>query len=175
MPEEIKDTLPSASGTMEGEDTASLLQAISDLKQNSVSRSAYDKLVETNRQLTSHIVNGTAMPEIEAESDVTQPKRSLEELRKIVLSTDGNVSNLEYAKATVELRQQLIDNGERDPFLPFGQGVSPTEQEVQNANMFAAVLEQCIEESDGDDGVFQALFTKCIANDRVSSHARRKY
>lgn len=168
--DEVKNVEQPTNGTI-AEDTSALLELVAELKQNSVSRDAYDQLMDRNKQLVSHLLNGTPAPDVEPKKQ--DDGRSIDELRKIVLSRDADVGNLAYAEATLELRRKLMDDGKPDPLLPFGNGIAPTETERANANMFVQVLEHCIDEAQGDEQAFQSAFARCIAPDSRPT-ARRK-
>ena len=62
--------------------------------------------------------------------------------------------NLEYVKTAVELRDALIAQGQKDPFLPYGEGILPTAEDVECANRVANVYKECIEYADGDPDIF---------------------
>ena len=168
---EEKEQIESVSGQTGGEDTASLIEAINTMKKTTVPRGDYEKLMETNRQLASAIVNGTAMPDVQHQEEEKQAT-DVNALRKTLMSTEG-ISNRKYAETVLELRDALIDAGQPDPFLPMGEGVSPTETERNNSNALAETLRYCVEQADGDDMAFDAAFARCVANE-IRPTARRK-
>lgn len=126
--------------------TPDYLAAINELKQNSVNREDYDKLKAENKKLLDSIVNGTPV-----ETPIPQGK-SIDELRAAYLKEDQ--SNLEYITNTLKLREALIAEGKPDPFLPIGEQILPTDEDVAAANKVAAVLQECVDYADGDSAVF---------------------
>lgn len=126
---------------------ADYLEAIKKLKENSVSRDKYDELRAENKRLLDSIVNGADDGRKPAE-----PKESVEELRKAYLKEDQ--TNLEYARNALRLRQAIIDSGEPDPFLPLGSQILPTDEDAATANKVAEVLQECVDEAQGDPAVF---------------------
>ena len=126
--------------------TPDYLAAINELKQNSVNREDYDKLKAENKKLLDSIVNGTPV-----ETPIPQGK-SIDELRAAYLKEDQ--SNLEYITNTLRLREALIAEGKPDPFLPIGEQILPTDEDVAAANKVAAVLQECVDYADGDSAVF---------------------
>lgn len=121
---------------------------IEKLKSNTVSKEQYEAMREENRKLLNSLVNGTreaAAPE--------EPKTSIEDLRKKLFQTE-EISNLEYCKAAVELRDRLIEEGQPDPFLPSGKNIVATDEDIACANRVAAALKECIEYADGDSAIF---------------------
>lgn len=133
------------------DNTNDYIAQIKNLKENSVSKDDYNKLKADNKKLIDALASGTQM-------DVVEPKMSAVEninnLRKKLFSKGNNLNNLEYCQAAVELRDALIEKGERDPFLPFGHNVVITESDNETANRVATVMKECIDYADGDSDVF---------------------
>lgn len=128
-------------------DNTDYIAAINELKQNSVDRSKYDQLKAENKRLLDSIVNGTDIGQVKA-----QEKKSIDELRAAYLKEDQ--TNLEFVTNTLALREALIEKGEPDPFLPIGQKILPTEEDINTAKRVAQVLQECVDEADGDSEWF---------------------
>lgn len=143
MPE--NENLTSASGEVENTD---YIAAINELKQNSVDRAKYDQLRAENKRLLDSLVNGRPAEENQKE----EPKKSIEELRELWNKPDQ--SNLEYIQNTLNLRQALIDEGKPDPFLPIGNQIMPTDNDIATANKVAQVFQDCLDYAEGDSSVF---------------------
>jgi len=126
--------------------TPDYLAAINELKQNSVDRSKYEELRAENKKLLDSIVNGTevALPKEE--------KKSVEELRANYLKEDQ--SNLEYITNALKLREALMAEGKPDPFLPVGEQILPTDDDIAAAQKVANVLQECVDYAEGDSSVF---------------------
>jgi vacuolar-type H+-ATPase subunit I/STV1 len=140
------EKLTNETGTPVEDMTPDYLAAINELKQNSVDRSKYDALKAENKKLLDSIVNGTeiALPREE--------KKSIEELRAAYLKEDQ--SNLEYITNTLKLREAIIAEGKPDPFLPVGEQIMPTDEDVRTAQKVADVLQECVDYAEGDSAVF---------------------
>lgn len=137
----------SVTGTEAEDMTPDYLAAIKELKQNSVDRSEYDKLKAENKKLLDSIVNGT-----EIAQQPTEEKKSVEELRKEYLKEDQ--SNLDFISNTLKLREALMAEGKPDPFLPVGEQILPTDEDVEKAQHVADVLQECVDYAEGDSNVF---------------------
>ena len=139
--------LQSVSGNQVEDMTPDYLAAINELKQNSVNREDYDKLKAENKKLLDSIVNGT-------DAGLVQPeeKKSIEELRAAYLKEDQ--SNLEYISNALKLREALMAEGKPDPFLPIGEQILPTDEDVAKAAHVAEVLQECVDYAEGDSNVF---------------------
>ena len=138
--------------TVVEDNTNDYIPQIKNLKENSVSKDDYDKLKADNKKLIDALANGTPMDVVE--SKVSAVEKINECRKKLFGKGNNNLSNLEYCKAAVDLRDALIENGERDAFLPFGHNVIATESDIESANRVATVLKECIDYADGDSDVF---------------------
>ena len=148
MPEEKEI---SVSSTVE-DTTTDYIQAITDLKKNSVDRSEYEKLRAENKKLIDAVVNG--QPAQEEQVVVKHSKEQIDDLRNELFNSPRELTNLEYVTKAMELREALIENGEPDPFLPVGKQISPTRDDLEGAEKVAQVYKECIEYAEGDSEVF---------------------
>lgn len=145
MTEELENITPSEEGQTSSTDD--LLNSIKELKENTVSKEEYSKLQGEYKKVLNAYVNNQALKEIPIKE-----KKNIEELRKDFFTENQN--NLDYIKSALALRQGLIDNGDPDPFLPLGQNIMPTDDDIQKANKVATVLQQCVDYAEGDSSVF---------------------
>ncbi len=129
------------------DDNTDYIAAIKELKENSVDRSKYEALRAENKKLLDSIVNGT-----EVAQPVVEEKKSIEELRANYLKEDQ--SNLEYITNTLKLREAIIAEGKPDPFLPVGEQILPTDEDVKAAQKVAEVLQECVDYAEGNSDVF---------------------
>ena len=134
------------------DNTNDYIAQIKNLKENSVSKDDYDKLRLDNKRLIDALANGTQLEgKVEPKIDAVE---NINNLRKKLFSKGSNLNNLEYCKTAVELRDALIENGEKDPFLPFGHNVLATDSDYESAERVANVMRECIDYADGNDDVF---------------------
>ena len=134
------------------DNTNDYIDQIKKLKENSVSKDDYNKLKEDNKRLIDALANGTQMDVVE--SKVSAVDKINECRKKLFSKGNNNLSNLEYCKTALQLRDALIENGERDPFLPFGHEVVATDSDYESANRVATVMKECIDYADGDPDIF---------------------
>lgn len=165
MAEEIKNQ--SVSEQEKVNDGIDYIEALKEMKQNSVSRESYDKLKSENKQLLDALVQGK---EIELPKE---EKLDVNELRKKLFNKDAYLSNLEYVDAALKLRKALIDNGERDPFLPYGDRVDTTAEHYAKAETVANVLQECVDFADGDSGIFTAELQR-RTKEAIPAYARKR-
>lgn len=134
------------------DNTNDYIEQIKKLKESSVSRDDYDKLKADNKKLIDALANGTQIEgKVEPKIDAVE---NIINLRKKLFSKGSNLDNLEYCKTAVDLRDALIEKGERDPFLPFGHNVVATDSDYETANRVATVMKECIDYADGDSDIF---------------------
>lgn len=142
--------------TVEEMNNEQYIAAIEELKASTVSRDAYNKLRTENKQLLDALVSGKELPEADKKSAPTPA-----ELRKKLFSEE-NLSNLEYVETALSLRDALIESGERDPFLPYGDKVDITSEQIDLANKVAAGLQEMVDFAEGDSGVFSAEYQRRV-------------
>lgn len=124
------------------------IDQIEQLRANSVSKAEYDKLKEKHDKAVNALINGGQIDDPKAE------KVDKNALRKELYSQDNGLSNLEYWQKTLKLRQAIIDDGGKDPFLPYGQKIAPTAEDIECAGRVAKVVQECIDYADGDSRIF---------------------
>ena len=149
-----------------------LAKALEETRANSVSKEKYEKLEEENRRLVSEIINGGG-----AGSGQQNPpeKADIPELReKLYGPKSSELTNLEFWKNTLELRDAVIAQEGYDPFLPYGEKIKPTVQDMEKAANVAKVVQECIEEANGDSEIFTALLQSKTNNDSPSFLAHLK-
>lgn len=128
------------------------LEVINDLKKNTVSKEEYEKLREENKMLLNNIANNV-QPEVEENN--TEEAVDIAKLREDLFSSDNqDMTNLDYITKVMALRKALIEKGERDPFLPSGQNILPTDEDIKTANRVAEVYQNCIDIADGNPDIF---------------------
>ena len=132
-----------------GDNAANYIEAIKEMKANSVSKEAYVKLQQENKQLLNSLVNGQGI-EIEKEEPV-----DIDGLRqKLFSAKKHDMTNLEYVSNALKLREALMERGEMDPFVPSGKKIHPTDDDFKKADKVATVLQECVDYADGDAMVF---------------------
>lgn len=140
------DENTSVTGQENVDDSVDYISALNEMKQNSVSRSEYEKLKADNKRLLDSIVNGTS------ENVEVLPKKSIEELRKNFMKE--GVSNLDYWKNALELRERLIEEGQPDPMIPTGVRVAANQMDYDGVEKLVSGIRHCIDYADGDSQLF---------------------
>ena len=174
-PNKDKDEKNKAKKEPEENNSVALAKALKEARENSVPKEDYEKLQEENRKLVSEIINGDGGAGNGQQSSPKEQEATIEELKeKLYGPKCGELSNLEYWKNTLALRKAVIDKGEPDPFLPVGAKISPTDDDAVKAQNVADVVQQCIDESEGNSEVFTALLQSRTNNDSPQLTMRLK-
>lgn len=152
--------------------SVALAKALKDQQKNSVSKAEYEKLKEENRQLVDQIINGGDAGNGQT---IAPEQADIKVLRdQLYGPKSSELSNLEYWKKTLELRSAVIAQEGYDPFLPYGEKIKPTAQDMEKANNVVTIVQECIDESNGDSEIFTALLQSKTNNDSPSFLAHLK-
>ena len=155
-------------------DVVALAKALKEARENSVPKADYDRIVKEKEDLVSQVINGGDGAG-NGQQKVPPEEVDIEALReKLYGPKSSELSNLEYWKYTLELRDAVIKRDGIDPFLPHGANIKPNDNDVDRAKAVAKVVQECIDEADGDSGVFTALLQSKTNNDSPSLTAHLK-
>lgn len=132
-----------------------LLEEIKNLKANTVSKEEYNKLREEKKQLMRQIINGGGTTESEETVD-------LEEIRKSLFENPEDLSDLEFWKKTLALRNERLEKEGVDVFLPKGKKTRYSNMDKESANHVAETIQYFIDEANGSPQVFSALLRNAI-------------
>lgn len=144
------------------------VEAIKNIKKNTVPKSDYDKLVQEHQTLIKGIAEGVAFPPSEKEE---KKKPDIKELRKKILTAgENNMSNAEFVQTALDLRNACLEEKLPDPFLPLGIKNKPDNTDLEGAQKVADAFQTMLDESRDEEGkvdndFFNALLKKYIAND----------
>ena len=133
------------------------ISALNEMKKNTVSKEAYDKLRADNKKLLDTIVSGQSLEQTEVKEKV-----DVDALRKELFGKSRrDLSNLEYVDKALQLRKALMEKGEQDPLvMKAGRTSSPEAEDFKKAERVASVLQECVDIADGNDSVFDNEFQR---------------
>lgn len=144
--EEVKNVVSSEETKVNDRD-ANYLDTIKKLKENSVAKEDYDKVVADNKRLLDNYINSTPV-EADTKKEIVDMKALAKELG------DPNLSNIDYAKKVLKLRDACIEQKHYDPFVGTNKLTPPTQDDYASAERVASVLQDCVEYADGDNQLF---------------------
>lgn len=154
----MEEEKKAVSGTESQIDTnQDYISALNEMKKNTVSKEAYDKLRADNKKLLDTIVSGQSLEQTEVKQEV-----DVDALRKELFGKSRrDLSNLEYVDKALQLRKALMEKGEQDPFvMKAGRTSSPEAEDFKKAERVASVLQECVDIADGNDSVFDNEFQR---------------
>lgn len=145
------------------------ISVINELKANSVPLDKFNKVKDENKKLLDSLVRGDSISQ-----DQVKPRPSMDDLRRDLYgSGSDSLTNLDYWTKTLELRDQIIESGAEDPFVPQGHNIVATEEDRAAAQRVADVVKHCIDVADGDSLVFTNELQRRTADVNMLK-ARRK-
>ena len=127
------------------------IETIQKMKETMVSKDDYERLMQQNKQLLDTVVNGgSGGDQKPTAEDLT---KSINDIRKD-LRTNEHMTNLDFAKAALKLRAQVLERDNKDIFVSPGSKYTPTRSDYEAAQKVADVFQECIDASDGDPETF---------------------
>jgi hypothetical protein len=123
------------------------IDAINDLKANSVSKERYQKLEEENRNLLDTLVNGGQITAV-----TPKEQAPLENLVKEM--REGKLSDIEFVEKALEFRERVLEEQGVDCFVSRGHNITPNEESYKSAQRTADTFKECLEYANGDNEVF---------------------
>ena len=145
-------------------DNTVYIDAIKELKENSVSKDKYDAIIAERKQLIESIVNGQ---QDEAQEETPEIGSRLDYYRKYKENKFN--SNLDFWDNMIKLRKATIAEYGADPTVTGNYGLTPEGEKVEPAygepeameNAFNTI-ENMIKEADGDPRYFDALMQSAV-------------
>ena len=132
-----------------------LLEEVQKLKENSVPKAEYDRVLERNKELTRNWMQNQQAAAKQEDPD------TIESLRAELYSDNRKeMTNLDSVKKILKLRDKIIDSGGKDPFLSTD---ANSEEEISTAERVAAGLQSMVDEADGNATYFNAMMKQVDA------------
>ena len=151
-------------------DGVDYIQAINEMKQNSVSKEQYNKLQNENKKLLDALVSNKQLDVAEE-----KPKLSVADAKKeFVQVCENGCTQLEFFEKALALRTAVLDAGGPDPFLPTGSKVQPSYDQIERQNIIHEGLQEMIDFAEGDPGIFNAEYQRRVI-DTMPAPTRKNY
>lgn len=131
------------------QDTNNYIEAIKEMKANSVSKDAYIKLQEENKKLLESLIQGETIEAPKAAAP--EEKVDLAALREHLSETE---SPIDYCKTSLKLHEETLKQKGYNDYLPNGKKIRPTKEDEEKAELFIKNIQECIDYADGDDQLF---------------------
>lgn len=172
---ELNENILQQTNTNENEnemvnDNQQYIDAINEMRKNSISKDKYDKLLEENKQLINALKEGNQVELVNPDEN----KPSLQELAEKLCSENFEPTNAEGWKTALEFRKAMIDAGFRDPFLPNSRNYTYKEEDSARSQLISDTLEKMIDDSQGNPDMFNALGKQYIKDDRTLQNKNKR-
>lgn len=127
------------------------IEAIKELKENSVPKDDYNKIVDENKKLVKALVDGGQIANPDPEDEMTS-----EDIAKELCKP--GITNLRYAELSLKHREKCLEEGKKDPYMPdglnFKQGLN---SDAEDAQKVADMLKSCIDQAQGNPDMYTSL------------------
>lgn len=147
-------------------DNVDYIEALKEMKNNTVDKATYEKLKDEHNKLLKSFINGEKL-NVQQEEPV-----DIEELRNNLFNKES--SNLEYVTNALKLRDAIIEQGGKDPFLPYGEKIIPTDEDIATANRVAQVLKDTVEYANGDSAIFTTELQRIMVDTGPKPGGKRR-
>lgn len=152
------------------EQEVNLADDINAWKASTVSKEAFNRVQAERDELARALMRGETI-EVEAPE-----VPDINELRLELFTEDvQKLSDIQIAEKTLQLRKALIEAGEQDPFVPFGNNTAPEDSDFATAEKVATVMQECIDYANGSNKVFLAeLQRRTMDVNPVATRVKRR-
>lgn len=130
------------------------LAEIENLKNNTVARDQYNKILEDNKRLIQTIARNEDRAIDADNKSKANNNINLDECREKLFKQNSGLKACAYFENALNLRKGLIEKGEPDPFIPIGNRINPTAEDIETANKVAEGFQSCLDYAEGDDSLF---------------------
>lgn len=124
-----------------------LLESYNKLKESTVSKEDYNKLMELNKNLVDTLSKGGGSNKEEQ----LEVLRTSEECRQVFKK---ELNNLEFCQAALDLREAVMREKNIDIFVGRSHNLTPTQEAYDSAQRVADVMKDCIDRANGDSEYF---------------------
>jgi hypothetical protein len=132
------------------------IAAINELKQNTVSKDQYNKVINENKQLLQTLMDGG---QVEIAEETNKP--SLTELANKIAGAKS-MSNVEYIQTMCDYYDALVDAGYGDLAITVKHGGAYDEADKLAVERTINGLKEMLADADGDNNAFTALYQSVV-------------
>ena len=152
------------------DNTPDYLAEIERLKSNTVDKTQNEKLLEDNKKLIQTIARNDERAKANEAAKNNEQPIDINKLREKMFNPNNTLNNLDYIQSALQLRKGLMNNGEPDPFLPIGNKITPTAEDVETAERVAKAFQSCVDYADGDPELFTQELQRITRDNRPRLH-----
>lgn len=128
-----------------------LIQELNEIKSNMVDKDKYEKIIEENNKLKKALIHGTTDMDVET--------RSSSELTSLLSNQiSQGVTNVEGFKTVLELRESVIEETGKDPFMT--EALDRIDPDF--GDRVANTIQDLLDKSEGKPQMFNALLSQTL-------------
>ena len=158
----------------EQDENVDYIEAIKELKSNTVPKDQYQRLREENKKLLNAVLNGQEVQGTPKTESVENLQQELKDLKKdLSQAQEEGMSNLEYVSKSLKYRNTAIKLGLQDPFVP-NSPLGPDDNDFKTAQKVADRLQEIVDQSNGNPSVFRNLFEELVRDDSKMPKIKKK-
>lgn len=125
------------------------INAIQELKENTVSRDRYEALVKENKSLIQTLANGGTVA-----GQAVPQKRTVAEIKQDLWGKGKQHSQTEFMELVLELREAGIEQQGIDSFVAYGHHITPSAADYEAAERISGIYREALDYANGNDEVF---------------------
>ena len=126
------------------------INAIQELKNSTVSRELYNRVVQENTSLINTLASGGSVV-----ADANLPKRkTAQECREALWGKNPPKTQCDFVERSLELREAVLAETGEDCFVPKGHHIQPSPQSYESGERTARIYRECLDYANGDDEAF---------------------
>ena len=155
---------------VEGGSSTDYINAIKELKKNSVSKEEYAKLQAENKSLVEALIDGG---QVNVQQEQPEDPNTAELIQAM---NEEGISNLEYCSRALALREAVIEQQgpAADPFVGLpSKNYTPTQEDYTKAQKVADIFQDCINKADGNPEVFNGYLKAAIIDDTIPTPQKK--
>lgn len=130
-----------------------MVEAMQQLKANSVQKSEYERVLARNKELTEALARNAAL---EQEAQIEPDTDTIESLRSDLSTKE--LSNRVYWEKSLKFRDKCIDAGLPDPMLPSKDSGNYSLENINSVDRVVKGIQKILDEAQGNDEKFNALY-----------------
>lgn len=148
-----------------------LAEEVAKIKNGMVPKESYEALKKNYLETVRRIASGedTSSDGQPDDTDNTPGKPKTRDPKTIAAEFMGGqeLTNLDYVKHALELREASLERGMPDPFMPNDKNYSWNETDQAEADNVAKVLQGLVDKSNGDPAVFRGLLDSVLVSVQI--------
>ena len=152
----LAENLNSVSSTEGGNTDFDPISAINDIKQNTVSKTEYERVKAEKDKYLKALIEGSQV------ADEKKEPVDIAKLKEKFGNRDVPMTDLEYWQTSLALHESTLEQEGWNDYAQFNKTVPPTEDALKNADKLYKKMKEMVDEADGNAQVFKNLYQQRV-------------